>query len=161
MKRKRILRLLAATAAALLLLSVFGCSSSESQQDTPKDPPLERGKRISGFELTEVATNSRFTLSCDPDYGTLLLEDKQTGRIYRSNPENPQEDPLAKGVTRTNMRSQIIITVANQKGNIDSYNSAVDAVGENGFVISRTENGIIMIYSVWVKIPIHTNWYWI
>jgi len=147
MKTKRFLRLLAASTAVLLILSVFGCSSADSVQEDDKTPPMERGVRLSGDGFTEVAANDRFALSCDTENGVLLLLDRQTGRQYRSNPENVKDDPLAKGITRTNMSSQLLITVADQKGNIDPYNSSVDAVGENGLVVSRTENGIILDYN--------------
>ncbi len=156
MKFTKLLRLLALSTALLLLLSVFGCSSAGTQNSEPVEP-LERGVRLSGFGVKEVATNDRFTLSIDIDFGTILLEDKLTGRTYRSNPENAKDDPLAKGMTRTNLRSQLLINVVDQKGNIDPYNSAADAIGENGFVVSRTENGVILDYNfkrVGITVPL-------
>ena len=146
MKPKGFLRLLAGTAAVLLMLPVFGCASQEAESPTSSTQPVVRGTVLTETDYTEVAANPRFTLSCNPVDGGLLLVDRQTGRTYRSNPENAKDDPLAKGITRTNMRSQLLITVADQKGNVDPYNSSVDAVGEGGLTVFRAENGVVLDY---------------
>lgn len=146
MKSTRFLRLVAGTAALLLMLSALGCSSGAAGAPETPSEPVERGAVVSDTAMTEVAANDRLTLSCDPVTGNLLVEDRQTGKVYRSNPENVRDDKLAKGITRTNMSSQLLITVVDKKGNVDPYNSSVDAVGEGGLTVSRVENGVVLDY---------------
>lgn len=149
-KRQTLLRRLAGAAALLFMVPLLGLSSGAADgagnPTAEKPTSLSRGEALAGKAYVEAAANSRLTLLCNPSDGSLLVEDRQTGRVYRSNPENPREDPLAKGVTRTNMSSQLLITAADAKGTVESYNSSVDCVGEGGLTVSRTTDGVILDY---------------
>ncbi len=81
------------------------------------------------------AANDRLTLRCNPSDGALLVEDRQTGRVYRSNPKTCGRR-AGQGSNRTNMSSQLLITAADTKGTVESYNSSVDSVGEGGLTVS-------------------------
>lgn len=150
MKRQAFLRRLAGAAALLLMVPVFGLSSgaADGTANEAEEKPslLSRSAVLTGKEYVEAAANDRLTLRCNPSDGALLVEDRQTGRVYRSNPENVRDDALAKGVTRTNMSSQLLITAADTKGTVESYNSSVDSVGEGGLTVSRTTDGVILDY---------------
>ena len=130
------------TAAGLCLFPGIGMAETAPETGSA----IKRGEPVTGSSFVSVAAGERLTLSCNPSTGFLAVEDRLTGRVYTSNPENYRDDDLAKGVSRSNLISQLLLTVADAKGNLESYNTSVDSVGENGLTVCRIEGGCLLEY---------------
>lgn len=102
------------------------------------------GTLLSGSSNQVVVTGERYELTCNPKNGNFWVNKIGSECVYQSNPDNPREDSLAKGTTRTNMQSQLLITVADKKNNLQVFNSAVDSVANDGLRIYADASGMTM-----------------
>lgn len=94
-----------------------------------------------------VAQAGRLSLTCNPATGFLTVTDGTTGRVYTSNPADYMTDKNAKGVNRTMLGSQLLLTVADAKGNQETINSMTESVEENGLEVYQLSDGIRMRYT--------------
>ena len=64
-------------------------------------------------EWETVAENDRFVLQYDPGESQILLQDQATGAVWRSTPEDIDEDTIASAMNKINRQSDLIITYHN------------------------------------------------
>ena len=139
MKRQAFLRRLAGAAALLLMVPVFGLSSgaADGTANEAEEKPslLSRGAVLTGKGVCGGGKRPA-DASLQP-FGRCASGRGPANRPrLPEQPENVRDDALAKGVTLTNMSSQLLITAADTKGTVESYNSSVDSVGEGGLTVS-------------------------
>lgn len=100
--------------------------------------PSERGYAM------KVAENGGFELMANEN-GSIAVLDKKSGHLYESNPQ--EEDPLAVGINKTNLMSQMYVTFVDQEGNVTTKNSQTDCVNKGWLTYSQTtEGGIRFLY---------------
>lgn len=129
MKSKSKKKILAVPAVlCVFALCMGGRAHAAGQFGKPSD---------SGYAM-KVAENGRFELMANED-GTIAVLDKGSGHLYESNPAG--EDPLATGVNKTNLMSQMYVTFTDQEGNVTTKNSLTDCVNKGWLTYSGTEDG--------------------
>ncbi len=75
--------------------------------------------------------NDTIRLQLDKSNGYLYVTDKLSGKLWTSNPYDAESDELASGITRTNLRSQIIVTYIKGKA-LTSINNYSASIGNDG-----------------------------
>ena len=109
--------------------------------------------------FTGVVENDRFILECEQATGNITLVDKLTQQNYEGIPSGAEDDPLAKGMEKQGLMSQLVIIgvnkLTNQLTDFASYPSSVKREQvkteqfENGFRITYTfekEEIVIPLY---------------
>lgn len=94
-----------------------------------------------------VAENNSYVMYADVNTGNLCIKDKSTGYIWRSNPEDAQQDSIAQtGNNMEKLTSQIIISYSKGFSEISASSSA-QSVAAGGLSYEKIENGIQFTYS--------------
>ena len=143
MKRKAWGRGLLLTAAAAVAAGMLLAGAA----DAPA-PEAPQGEPLTGEGFRTVAQDGHLTLSCDPATGCFTVEDALSGRVWYSNPPRAAEDEVAKGSYRPRMLSQLILTVADANGEIDTSCSSYGySVREHGLAAYHLPQGVRLEYS--------------
>lgn len=139
--RKKIL-----SSILIVTLLLAGCGSNTplpgKTLDRSENTPLE----LSGEEFVSVADNGTLELLCNPTTSEVAVKEKETGKIYYSNPENREEDTLANQVNSSLLSSQIVLTYANDTNQISETNNYDLAIKNGQFDIYQIEDGIKIDY---------------
>lgn len=97
-------------------------------------------------EWETVAENDRFVLQYDPGESQILLQDQATGAVWRSTPEDIDEDTIASAMNKINRQSDLIITYHNPTYVTNQVNSYTGSIKNGNFTWERIENGIEISY---------------
>ncbi len=95
-----------------------------------------------GYEL--AARNARLSLYADFGTGRIILEDRESGFLWRSNPEG--NDRKAKGAHRQTLMSQIAVSYSNERGTALSLTSNGDAVIDGGLAMTVEGSVLSAVY---------------
>lgn len=127
---------------ALLLPGMTGVVHvfAEPMSVTPlalAEPPVNSG------DFTDVVfENERYALLVDTNTATFLLEDRQQGQWYASNPADRADDPIAKGAARVKLGAVLFITYLDTTTQqIYEANCVVGSVNKGGFTMRRMKLG--------------------
>jgi hypothetical protein len=149
-KEKSILRRLIPWAVALALIAalvVFVGIPLYSQNDTVAENP----PKISYFEeKPKTLTMENDSLLFELNTGTtqFVLTEKATGRVWRSNPENAANDPVAVAANKNMLQSTLVVTYSSADGVID-YNNYQYSIQNGNYDIEQRDDGSIAVkYSV-------------
>lgn len=94
--------------------------------------------------FTTALENSALRLYVNPENGQVILEDRASGYLWRSNPEG--NDSRAKGVHRQTLMSQLTVSYANERGTSLMLTSAADAVNAGGLAMAFGEDELTATY---------------
>lgn len=160
-KKKIIISVLAILTIGILIYSIYiiryyffyddyktVLSSMKYEYETGKKyTPLKEGKqRMPGMEL--VAENQILKLYLNPITSEIAVYDKRNNETVYSNPINRDEDPLAIGVNKDALSSQLIIDYYNAnryKVTMDNYKFSI---ANEQFSIESINNGVRIIYTI-------------
>ncbi|MCL2879239.1 MAG: DUF5696 domain-containing protein [Treponema sp.] len=95
-----------------------------------------------------VIENEFLKLSFLPDTAEIILTDKATGVLWRSNPSGYSNDPLSDTVTKVMMGSQFVLEYANVSGTGMSMYSASESVAHGSYDYALVGGGIEVNYTV-------------
>ncbi|CAM3367762.1 DUF5696 domain-containing protein [Marinicrinis lubricantis] len=139
----------------LCVLMIAGCSDSD--QKTNGEPvqtfALPSGEAVTAsFTDTRVAgmkgiaENEQLRLFLDDQTGAVAVLHKKSGEIWHSNPVDRDSDPLAAGINKDLLSSQLKIDFYNMLGQTSSVNSYSDSVVHNQLAFERIPSGIRVTY---------------
>lgn len=147
--------LLAGAIAAALLAA--GCSGEGADagagQEAPAVEAFAKGKplqasfadsRLSGMK--GVAENGRLRLLANDETGEIAVLDQASGEIWRSNPAEADADPLASGINKELLSSQLQLDFYNSFGQISSINSFTDSVKHKQLRMEKIGGGVSVTY---------------
>lgn len=147
------------TANALILSGVVGCSSAkdsgaqvshgEGSASQFVDEEMDAQIKASQ-EPYKVAESGRITMYINGADASVTLRDTATGHTWDTNPASRNADPLAQGVNRDYLNSQILLEYveAGKSTKMDSYSQSI-ALGQ--FYFYPVENGIGVNYLIGKK----------
>lgn len=135
-------------ACAMILLMVIGLclprnkAVSESSTEILQELP-------DGYQL--VADNEQLSLYVDGATGLFHVCDKSTGTLWHSVPEDHEENTIDKGVTKTDVRSQLILEYiavddVNTQTTTQKTNSQIMCVAKDSVRVGQIENGVRIIF---------------
>ena len=127
---------------------------------------VDEGKitNVQRYEFTEqgqpeayVLENNYLKLSLDPFTTAITVLQKDTGRVWRSNPENVDSDPIALPKEKDKLRSPFFLKYGTNTGLETLYDFSSFSVEKKVYEISQTKDEISVSYSVGDIEPIY--WY--
>lgn len=147
MIKKIIIFILLTTVALGLLIGVRSIMIKDSQnvKKENKTWQAEKNKTLSSKKI-KVAENDRFTLYFSEDTGEIDIEDKVTNSVVRSNPVAVDEDPIAAGMNKMNMHSQLLVEYVDPQSNNYMINNYTGSIKEGTYSYELKDNGIYITY---------------
>lgn len=146
---------LSAVLAAGLL--VAGCSGAGNANQTNDEQQLEaafeQGKalnasftdsRIAGMK--GIAENDLLRLFINDETGAIAVLNKSSGEIWHSNPLEAEADPIATGVNKGLLSSQLKIDYYNSFGQVNSINTFLDSVAYKQVKYKAIDSGVKVTY---------------
>lgn len=148
--RKALLTVLLATG-----MMAAGCSESVRPDETggqaaaafEQGAPLQASfsdSRVAGMK--GVAESDQLRLFVDDGTGAIAIVHKPSGEIWHSNPPEREDDPIASGVNKDLLSSQLKIDFYNSFGQLNSINSHSDSVVFEQIRFDPIPNGVKATY---------------
>lgn len=128
--------------------------------------PLEDNEiNVPGMKL--AAENETLKLYADPESGEVAVFDRRNGKIFRSNPENVNADPIANKTNKAYLKSQLVIDYYNANRNSGSYDSWSMSTDRGQMTCESIENGVRFVYGLgeiveikyYVPFFLNQDWY--
>lgn len=144
-------------AGLLVVLLLAGCAdgSMAVQSDNGEElaEAFSQGKalkasftdsRLAGMK--GIAENNSLQLFVDEQTGSVAVLHKQSGEIWHSNPPERDTDPLAAGVNKGVLSSQLKLDFYNLFGQLNAVNSYSDSVVHKQVKFEEMPNGVRVSY---------------
>ncbi len=125
---------LALLCAMLAVLCIPGAPAQASSA-----PQAEAGL---GDRFVPAAQNARLGLYIDQDLGDIVLVDKTDGSQWWSNPPDAQDDPVASGMPKQQLLSQLYVKYVDAKSNSFFAASRFSAVNRQGISAQMDGAGV-------------------
>ncbi len=151
MKKKRslILRLLPwlIVLAAIAALIVFVFVPIYSQQETSfgADPVVYE---YEGKNDPLKMETDRLLFEMDPATTQFTLTDKQTGKVWNSNPVDRDKDPVARGVNKEALSSTLNVTYTTSGGEVELNNFSYSIQNQNFEIVPGEDGSIRVNYAI-------------
>ena len=145
-KRKPLLRrllpwLIAAAVIAALVIFVF-VPIYTPRQTSVSDAPILHAYTGDGEPLT--LENESLLLTLDPATTQFTLTQKSTGHVWRSNPENAENDPVALTADKNRLQATLMLTYSTANGVETIFDNYAYSVA-NGVYNVTAEDGAIRV----------------
>ena len=105
----------------------------------------ENENRIIVYDVME---NKNIKFELDTKTTTFTVTQKDTGRVWYSNPPKANSDPIALAKEKNNMMSTLLLKYSTENGNQDTYDLYSNSVKRNFYDISKKGNEIRVDYTV-------------
>lgn len=99
-----------------------------------------------GSKKIKVAQNDRYTLYFSEDTGEIDIEDQVTKTVIRSNPAKVDDDPVAAGMNKMNMHSQLLVEYIDPQSNNYMVNNYTGSIKNGTYTYKLKDNGIYITY---------------
>lgn len=156
-KMKQAVRIAAVLAAAGMLAGLTACTGKPGEVPAPAEeisaaPTLIMGDAqhtepaaIEG--MTPVGTKGFVGFSIDTATGDFAVEDLRNGHIWYSTPPDAEEDTVAVGAAKFELRSQLVISIIREgETTTKSRNSANGCKEPGDITVETRENGAVVTY---------------
>ncbi|MDR9855163.1 DUF5696 domain-containing protein [Paenibacillus sp. VCA1] len=138
-------------------IAVAGCNDSNpvhtGANDVPAAVEFTKGQPVKAAftdaraaGMKGVAENERLRLFVDEKTGVIAVLNKQSGEIWYSNPPERDKDPLASGVNKGILSSQLKIDYYNNFGQVNSINTFTDSVSHKQIKFEPIPHGVKVTY---------------
>ena len=164
--KKRLKQIIALLLAAVMMCGMAGCGKDTSADATKtektnrekgtviektgypnlsEEQKLKKGKYISAdtrlADMKQVAEDEKLVLYLDAEFAEFAVKDKETGKIWFSNPYDFALDEKAGGDTKEELQSLISLTYYDDAGKESTMNSFADATVKDQYTIEQLKNG--------------------
>lgn len=95
-----------------------------------------------------ILENDSIRFEMDPATTSFTVLQKNTGRIWYSNPKNAMTDKLALSKEKNNMMSTVLIKYSTENGTDDTYDTYTNSVKRKFYNIERKGNELTVNYTV-------------
>lgn len=99
-----------------------------------------------GKELT--MENDQLLFAMDPQTTRFTVTEKTTGRIWRSNPENAAQDPIAQATNKEMLQSTLLVTYTNSGGEVSLNNNTYSMANQTYQILPQEDGSIRVDYAV-------------
>ncbi|MBQ8953130.1 MAG: hypothetical protein IJ048_03355 [Clostridia bacterium] len=143
--RRLIAWLVALAAVAALVLFVFVPIYSKSDEQALEQVVLRSNSEV---EKQYVLENGDLLFTMDGATTQFTLENKRTGRVWRSNPEDADKDPIALPAEKNKLNSTLLLTYATSDGATTVFDNYAYSISNGVYDIEATEDEIRVNYVV-------------
>jgi hypothetical protein len=105
---------------------------------------------ILGMEL--VAENESLQLYFDAKTTEIAVKNKRDGSVWRSNPQDLEQDSKATSSTKSILSSQLLLNFSDASGKPQQYNSFSQSVKYNQYEYKKLNDGIQITYTIGEKL---------
>ena len=149
MRRKSLIRrllpwIIAAVLIAALVIFV-GIPLYSQKEESTLEPPVIAYYEGEEKELT--LENDNLLFSMDPSTTQFTLTEKATGRVWRSNPEDAEQDPIALSQNKDMLSSTLLVTYTTSGGEVTMNNYSY-SIKNQSYTVVPEEDAIRVNYSV-------------
>lgn len=144
MLKNALQKLVAALIPCSLLLT--GCAAGGPPAAQRETPVFEKGTPVSPDAGIVSVENDTLSLSIDPADCSIQVLVKESGCIWASNPSRDYDDAYAKGIHKTNLFSQLVVTYLYNNAT-KTTNSQVSSVNRGTYTVSAIEQGFRVDYT--------------
>ncbi len=130
--------------AAIIAALVFfvGIPLYGQQEEEERRPPVVAFYDGDGKPL--VMENDKLLFEMDPTTTQFTLTEKESGRVWRSNPENAQSDPIAQAGNKELLSSTLVVTYTTSSGEAVLNNYAY-SIQNQSYTVNPQEDGSIRV----------------
>ena len=114
----------------------------EEQQSLPQSAE----EVLNNLDDTVFVENENISLTVDKVTGCLYVKEKSTDKLWTSNPYDSDEDSLATGITRTNLKAQLVIEYI-KDDSISNTNSFAGSTNKGDTVFTVQKDSIRVDYT--------------
>lgn len=107
------------------------------------------------YEIDEYALDEEYILendelifTLDPETTQFTVENKETGKVWYSNPEDSNSDPIALFKEKNNMMSTFLLKYSNINGNDDIYDTYSKSIQNSFYSIEQEDDEILVHYTI-------------
>ncbi len=91
--------------------------------------------------------NDNVRLNVDTEFGEFSVTEKKSGNIWYSSPPLGDEyDENATGLTRTNMRSALVVTFCDDQKNVSECNTRTSSLFNNDMTVQKDGKSVRFVY---------------
>lgn len=94
----------------------------------------------------DTLENDELLFTLDPKTTEFTVLQKATGRVWRSNPEEADSDPIALPKEKACMNSTLLLTYSTENGVNNTYDSRTYSVDRKFYAIGKSEDEITVNY---------------
>lgn len=143
--RNLIILLIVAAAIAALVIFVFIPIYTEKEITYGVDPVVYG---YDGDGKTMVLENDRLLFELDPTTTQFQITDKANGKIWYSNPQNREQDPIALSSNKEQLSSTFDVTYTTNGGEVTLNNYAYSQQNQTYKITQPDEESIRIDYSI-------------
>lgn len=107
--------------------------------------------KVNGYEGTEdpmILENEYLKFTLDPTTTHFEVLVKSSGKVWKSNPDGVNEDPIAQAAEKGNLNSTLILTFTKETGLITTFGNYNYGINNQVYEIYPEENQIRVNYSI-------------
>jgi hypothetical protein len=143
----------------MFIFIVSGCanqvSSNTSDESEQIIEPITKGDALpSSFTdnrlpgMKGIEENEKLQLFVDEESGSIAIVNKESDKIWYSNPSDRDTDAIASGVNKSLLSAQMQIDFFNKLNQANSINTFTDSVAHNQFRFDKISNGVRVSYQL-------------
>lgn len=117
-------------------------------QNKEKEPEIIPVRAYSGEETPVVLENDALKLTMDPLTTEFEIEKKSTGKIWYSNPQDADSDPIALGDEKKRMKATLLMSYAVVNGLETNFNNFAQSAENGTYEITADADKIRVDYSI-------------
>ncbi|MGL4737109.1 MAG: DUF5696 domain-containing protein [Cellulosilyticaceae bacterium] len=117
--------------------------------DSEQSAPIEiyrTAELQEGFE--KVVENENLELWFDQITAQVAVKDKASGRMWYSNPQDLEDDPIANKTNKNKLKAQLTVVANGPRGDVIEMNSYDYSTSYNQFKFERQTAGIKVTYTI-------------
>ncbi len=150
MRQKSLIRrlipwIIVVLALAALVVFVFVPIYSQTEEQTV-EPPVVGYYEGDGQPLT--MENDKLLFEMDAATTQFTVTDKASGQVWRSNPADADQDPIALSLNKDTLNATMLVTYTTNSGVVD-YNNYTYSIKNQNYLLNQQEDGSIRVdYSI-------------
>lgn len=138
-------RWIAVSAALLLLLAPLSLCPAAAGGESAAAQEAQTAVHVTGGDQPVLQT-AEHQLYVDPSTGAVRVVGRADGFEWRSNPGQAENDPVARNVFRTNLRSQLYIEYLDENDRLKELNSWAGCVADGNLSVQKAGDLLLCNY---------------
>ena len=140
-KKKAVSLLLAA------VLALSACPFGYAELDQKPEVNAQSSANLPNGNLALYTENAKLALYYNDKTTEIAVQDKKSGDMWYSNPQNRNTDPYAKGINSMMLNSQLNVKYINASKQTSVVNNYVGSINRDGVTTEKITDGIKIIYN--------------